>query len=500
LPVNSFNETFESADVPELPSCWSSILRGDGLSEYAYIGTNDYDAFAGDNAIELYNEYSDPDSDIILVSPNLGNLSTGTYRLKFHAEGAYDSSNIQIGTLDGNSNTANFSVMEDVDITGSYAEYTVDFSSYSGTDTFIGMRLNGGVDSPVMLDNIIWEVAPTCADVTDVSVTGVTTTTADVSWASNGSETNWQVAYGPASVTDPATLTPSSMLTSTNTQLTGLDDATSYNVWVRSVCAAGTDNGAWIGPITFATQCLSTDVPYTQDFESVTEPNLPGCSALQNVGTGNDWEVVDDPGYGFNSNTLEYPWDGDNAANVWFFTQGINLTGGTEYSISYRYGNDSDGDYTENLKIMYGQSPDADGMTLDIADHPEISGASDQTNMVTFTPPTTGVYYFGFNAYSEADQDHLFVDDIVIDIALSINNPDNNVFSYYPNPVNDVLNLSSSQNMSDVAVYNLLGQKVLENSINANSAKVDMSGLSAGSYLVKVTADSQTKTIKVIKQ
>jgi len=83
---------------------------------------------------------------------------------------------------------------------------------------------------------------------------------------------------------------------------------------------------------------------------------------------------------------------------------------------------------------------------------------------------------------------------------LSTGQSENATFRFYPNPVKDVLNLSYAQNIAEVAVYNLLGQKVLENVINATSTQLDMSALASGSYLVKVTANNQTKTIKVIKE
>jgi len=74
-----------------------------------------------------------------------------------------------------------------------------------------------------------------------------------------------------------------------------------------------------------------------------------------------------------------------------------------------------------------------------------------------------------------------------------------NNFSYYPNPVNDVLNLSFDQNIDSVVVFNLLGQQVLVKNIDAAQGNVDMSTLSKGTYLVKVTAADQVKTIKVFK-
>ena len=77
---------------------------------------------------------------------------------------------------------------------------------------------------------------------------------------------------------------------------------------------------------------------------------------------------------------------------------------------------------------------------------------------------------------------------------------DNSNFSYYPNPVKNTLNLSYNQEISSVEVFNLLGQKVSSNNFNANTAQIEMSNLSKGAYMVRVTSNNQVKTIKVIKE
>jgi len=86
------------------------------------------------------------------------------------------------------------------------------------------------------------------------------------------------------------------------------------------------------------------------------------------------------------------------------------------------------------------------------------------------------------------------------DSSLSIPTSENTTFKAYPNPVRDELNLSFSQNMTDISIFNILGQKVLTKKVNATEDKIDMSNLAAGTYLVKVMVDNGVKTIKVVKQ
>lgn len=73
-------------------------------------------------------------------------------------------------------------------------------------------------------------------------------------------------------------------------------------------------------------------------------------------------------------------------------------------------------------------------------------------------------------------------------------------FVYYPNPVKNVLNLSHDSNISTISIYNLIGQQVLNKTINSNKTALDMSSLPQGTYLVKVNIENATKTIKVVKQ
>lgn len=77
---------------------------------------------------------------------------------------------------------------------------------------------------------------------------------------------------------------------------------------------------------------------------------------------------------------------------------------------------------------------------------------------------------------------------------------DSTNFAYYPNPVKNTLNLSYNKEISSVEIFNLLGQKVNSVEVNSNDTQIDMSNLSKGAYMVKVTSDNQVKTIKVIKE
>lgn len=72
-------------------------------------------------------------------------------------------------------------------------------------------------------------------------------------------------------------------------------------------------------------------------------------------------------------------------------------------------------------------------------------------------------------------------------------------FRYFPNPVQDVLYINDLKFTSDISLFNAFGQEVYAVKAVSNSCSIPMLALADGIYLVKISAQEQTKTIKVIK-
>lgn len=73
------------------------------------------------------------------------------------------------------------------------------------------------------------------------------------------------------------------------------------------------------------------------------------------------------------------------------------------------------------------------------------------------------------------------------------------LFNYYPNPVNNTLTLNAQKEITNVSVYNMLGQEVVRTAPNAVTNEVNMSNLQTGAYFVKVTIEGVTETVRIIK-
>jgi hypothetical protein len=109
-------------------------------------------------------------------------------------------------------------------------------------------------------------------------------------------------------------------------------------------------------------------------------------------------------------------------------------------------------------------------------------------------------YYVNIGDYSGFTNNPEGNFDIDVTTTLSVDTFGNNGFSAYPNPVKNILNISNSTEISKVQVVNLLGQEMIVKSMNETQGQLDVSELSAGTYLVKVTSDNQVKTIKIVKE
>ncbi|MBQ4805506.1 glycoside hydrolase family 9 protein [Aquimarina sp. MMG015] len=87
---------------------------------------------------------------------------------------------------------------------------------------------------------------------------------------------------------------------------------------------------------------------------------------------------------------------------------------------------------------------------------------------------------------------------------LSINELEENISSVkiFPNPSSSILNIKFPTDIasSNIEIYSLRGKNVLSKKINTTSSSIDISNLTTGLYLVKVTTKNQSYTTKIAKK
>ena len=178
--------------------------------------------------------------------------------------------------------------------------------------------------------------------------------------------------------------------------------------------------------------------------------------------------------------------------------QGCDLTGANGVWYNFVAG----GDGTANATIVtpggassvtFYTAPDENATETDLVLVPQ------QTNQCV--PGTSAsIYTLAGQAYYVFVLNTGAITDITIDgTNLGVSDNDIAGFSYYPNPTEGIVNLKSVENIEQVSLYNMLGQLVVSNRVDATTSQVDISGLSVGTYLMKVTVNGQIGTYKVIK-
>jgi len=117
------------------------------------------------------------------------------------------------------------------------------------------------------------------------------------------------------------------------------------------------------------------------------------------------------------------------------------------------------------------------------------------TTATTATVAGQSYYLFVLNTGGESD--------VVVDLSNAILSTSENTidgFTYYPNPMNEVLHMRANSTIESVVIYTILGQKVIDQNIGATTSQLNVSNLSTGAYLMKVVSEGQTGTYRLIKK
>lgn len=203
---------------------------------------------------------------------------------------------IEVGVMSDPTDITTFELVQLVNMTSLPASTIqsneIDFANYTGTGKYIAFYApvvdtdDGAAYNYIYIDDVQLITTPTCYRPTDVVVTNASLSSATITWTpADSTTTNFVVAYAPAG-DGPSVMSYDTVIGTTAT-LTGLSQATFYNVYVKAMCSP-TDQSEWSLPVSFSTIMIPTPIlthmPYTETFES------PSTWLLANDNT-NKWVV-----------------------------------------------------------------------------------------------------------------------------------------------------------------------------------------------------------------
>ncbi len=101
----------------------------------------------------------------------------------------------------------------------------------------------------------------TCIEPTNIAVSGITSTTANLNWAISSNNSQWEVYVAPCGTPNPTPNNTGVIVTTNNYQVVGLNPNTCYSVFIRSICST-TSTSSWSQAYTFTTLANTTN-PFT---------------------------------------------------------------------------------------------------------------------------------------------------------------------------------------------------------------------------------------------
>ncbi|MEE9350054.1 MAG: T9SS type A sorting domain-containing protein [Flavobacteriaceae bacterium] len=173
-----------------------------------------------------------------------------------------------------------------------------------------------------------------------------------------------------------------------------------------------------------------------------------------------------------------------------FFTAQIPLSG----NLTIETKSVSGSNFTNTVMAIYAGCNDASLFACD--DNSGVNNFSkiELTNQTPGDWITIRIFRYGNNPFGEFkisaydDSTAVVTNDIIEGLNL------------YPNPIKDILNIGSQEEITQVSIYNLLGKLVKTVQPNATTSNIDLSDLATGIYMVKIEANEKVSTQKIIKK
>lgn len=425
-----------------------------------------------------------------------GEMGNTTYSAAWFAFTAPSDGTITVSSCSGSGDTYVFigsgtcgsltTIQFNDDCTTSYGSEISDLIVDSGVTYYIEWEKYWG-SSPEVFDwSFAFTPSATCGEISGLSFTSIVDASVDFDIEvpiSGGTpiQYNWQLV--PSGNAPNTGIVTSGTTTSLSVNATGLTTNTSYDIYIETVCGAG--SSMQNGPHNFTT-ALGTP-PANDTCEgailATQEISVPVvANATAHASTIENAYFTLDPSDCFGG--------GDTSDDVWFSfvakTADVNITVDGEFDVALTLY-----ETTDNTCETLNQIECTDDVLGTGEEEINTSGLS-----------INDTYYFRVYQYSNVEPANgTFTYKLWSSSTLHTENVETvDDFKYYPNPVKNELSLKAKSVIQQITIYNMLGQQVLSTAPKTLESTVNMSTLNTGTYVVQVTINELTKTIRVIKQ
>lgn len=184
----------------------------------------------------------------------------------------------------GDPEAASWTVLNDViGADGSWNSF--EYYLPASASVYVAFYYTGDYASEWWIDDVTVENGASCPPPSSLVTSAIGSYVADLGWTVNGSETNWNIEWGPNGFSQGS----GTIISNTEDNpynLTGLTENTAYDWYVQADCDGGArEESPWVGPAEFTTLPGPHSVPMSVDFET-------GFSLFDNdTGNTTDWTI-----------------------------------------------------------------------------------------------------------------------------------------------------------------------------------------------------------------
>ncbi len=427
---DSYTATYQNNANGVIPICWGTISNGSNANTLPRVSTSYVPTSSkGLNFRSGGNPSQNCGTINIAYLPEFTNpqnaIVTFTYRMESATQGT-----LSVGYVTDLDDVASFVSASSVTSSTSAANAEIIIPSTIPAGARIAFQWEETSNSyyDCGIDNLVVTMAPACPKPTAVTVSNITTTSADIAWTNGGSENAWIIdANGTEYEANDNPFT-----------LSGLDAATIYTVKVKAICSEEEESD-WSATASFTTECeINTTFPYVQDFEATTFP--PICWSQSRTSEGNS-------GYFYGIDYPDGAWarytstNGDNstaqaqlrdtrAGSVHALVTGaMDFTYENGYFLSVDVYRNTSGTSSPNegIRIFVNSEPEVNANATELAFisrnctvastvNSNIVGAETSTGWYTYELPitATGVNYIIFQGESQYGNP-TYMDNVIVD-------------------------------------------------------------------------------------
>ncbi|MGB0978041.1 MAG: PKD domain-containing protein [Croceimicrobium sp.] len=248
-----------------------------------------------------------------------------------------------------------------------------------------------------------------CYAPSNISVSGVGTNSASLSYIAFGTSHQYSLVNSSTAGPSSGTITTTNSL---NASISGLNAASLYCVYVRTICAPG-DTSAWAGPVCFNTACQTFTAPYLEDFETATS----ACWQNDYVSGQNDWTIgVGSSGGGISSaygglSNAVFTSSSGGPYTTRFVSPIIDASSLSATELSFWYGQESWAGDQNTLTVYYRSSPSGTWTQV----WQDINSVSTWTQAIVAIPSNSATLQIAFEGVDDWGRANV-LDDVRIDV------------------------------------------------------------------------------------